>query len=49
MICDGYNNFDNGPMHEFEFDDRRRRRKHRSSRYHEFKYTSKPATNCVVM
>jgi hypothetical protein len=25
------------------------RRKHKSSRYHEYRWSSKPATNCIVM
>jgi hypothetical protein len=49
MICDGYDNFDDGFMYDFGYEGRRRRRKNRSSRYHEYRYSSKPATNCTVM
>jgi hypothetical protein len=49
MICDGYDNFDDGFMYDFGYEGRRRRKKNRSSRYHEYKYSSKPATNCTVM
>jgi hypothetical protein len=52
MICEpGYNsydNFDDGFMYGMDFGDRRRR-KHKSSRYHEYHWSSKPTTNCNVM
>jgi hypothetical protein len=52
MICEpGYNiydNFDDRFMYDMDFDDRRRR-KHKSSRYHQYRWSSKPATNCNVM
>jgi hypothetical protein len=46
--CDGYN-FDDAIMYDFDQDDRRRRRRRKSTRYHEYKYSTKPATNCTVM
>jgi hypothetical protein len=49
MLYDGYDTFDDGFMYDFDFDDRRKRRKHKSSRYHEYRWSSKPATNCAVM
>jgi hypothetical protein len=53
MMCDrpmmgGYDDFDDGFMYDLDFDDRRRRRRHKSSRY-EYRWSSKPATNCTVM
>jgi hypothetical protein len=48
MICDSYNGFNDGFMYDFNFDNERRR-KHKSSRYHEYRWSSKPATNCTVM
>jgi hypothetical protein len=40
----------NGFMLDCDYDDRRRRRrKHNSSRYQEYRWSSKPATNCAVM
>jgi hypothetical protein len=50
MFHENINAFDDGFMHDCDFDDRRRRRrKHNSSRYQEYRWSSKPATNCVVM
>lgn len=48
MICDSYNNLNDGFMYDMDFGDRSRR-KHKSSRYHEYRWSSKPATNCAVM
>lgn len=56
MICErpmfhgAFNDLDDGLVYDcdFDYDERRRRRKHRSSRY-EYRWSSKPATNCVVM
>jgi hypothetical protein len=50
MIDDGHSSlFDDGFVCDGCFDNRRQRRKHKSSRYHEYRYSSKPATNCSVM
>ncbi|KAH7394000.1 hypothetical protein DE146DRAFT_617445 [Phaeosphaeria sp. MPI-PUGE-AT-0046c] len=51
VINGGFNDFNDGFVYDcdFDVDDRRLRRKHKSSRYHEYRWTSKPATNCVVM
>jgi hypothetical protein len=43
----GYGNFDKGFMYDMDFGDRRR--KHRSSRYHEYRWSSKPDTSCTIM
>lgn len=50
MFGGGFNGLDDGFMYDcdFHFDDRRRRRKHKSSRY-EYRWSSKPSTNCAVM
>jgi hypothetical protein len=50
MMHASYNAFDDGFMLDCDYDDRRRRRrKHSSSRYQEYRWSSKPATNCAVM
>jgi hypothetical protein len=48
-IMGGLDNFDDGFMYGLEFDDKSGRRRHKSSRYHEHHWSSKPATNCTVM
>ncbi|OAK95172.1 hypothetical protein IQ06DRAFT_64817 [Phaeosphaeriaceae sp. SRC1lsM3a] len=50
-ISGGFNDLNDGFVYDcdFGFSDRGRRRRHRSSRYHEYRWSSKPATNCVVM
>lgn len=47
MICDGYDNFDDGFMYDMDFG-HGRKRKHRSSKY-EYRWSSKPDTSCTVM
>jgi hypothetical protein len=49
MIRDNHDGFNDCFMYDLDFDDKRRRRKHKSSRYHEYRWSSKPATNCTVM
>jgi hypothetical protein len=49
MIDDGHDSSDDGFMYDVDFGDRRRRRRHKSSQYHKYCYSSKPATNCTVM
>jgi hypothetical protein len=48
MIYDGYDDFDDGFIYDMDFGNRRRR-KHKSSRYHEYRWSSKPETSCAVM
>jgi len=47
MICDGYDNLDDGFMYDMDFG-HGRRRKHRTSKY-EYRWSSKPDTSCTVM
>ncbi|EAT80355.1 hypothetical protein SNOG_11943 [Parastagonospora nodorum SN15] len=47
MICDGYDNFDDGFTYDMDFG-LGRRRKHRSSKY-EYRWSSKPDTSCSVI
>ncbi|KAH7085417.1 hypothetical protein BKA63DRAFT_400764 [Paraphoma chrysanthemicola] len=50
MVYDDYDSFDDGFLYDLDFTDRRRsRRQRKSSHYHKYRYSSKPATNCVVM
>jgi hypothetical protein len=49
VMCGKYDHFDDGFMYNREFDDRRRRRKHQGSRYHEYRYSNRPDTACMVM
>ncbi|KAH8727176.1 hypothetical protein GQ44DRAFT_704632 [Phaeosphaeriaceae sp. PMI808] len=49
MVCGGFGDMDDGYLYDLDFDDRRRRRKHRSSHYREYHYSSKPETACMVM
>lgn len=48
MAYDGYDGFHDGFGYNWDSCGRNRR-KHRSSRYNEYRYSSKPATNCTVM
>jgi hypothetical protein len=49
MICGRYDNFDDGFMYDREFDGQGHIRKHRSSWYREYRYSSRPDTSCMVM
>jgi hypothetical protein len=51
MVCNGYDDVDDRLIYDCKFGERQRQRRRRqqSSRYHEYRYSSKPATNCTVM
>jgi hypothetical protein len=50
IVYGGSDRFDDAFLYDdVEFGDRRGRRKHKSSRYHEYRYSSKPDTSCTVM